>query len=484
MSIGNINVEESIKNARELMEKENISPALRAALEVILLLVQILIGKLGLNSKNSSLPPSQDPNRKRKELEKENGEGKKRGGQKGRKGVRLVPVENPDEEREIPLDKNTLPEGHQYKRGEPEKRQVFDIIISTYVTQYNAEVWIDERGKKYTATFPEGVTQQTQYGNSVKSHAVYLSTYQLLPTKRISEYFGDKFGFPISEGSICNWNREAGKILRELKFPELLKEKLIESEYLNLDETGQKIGTKTRWLHNASNKEWTYLFSHPKRGKQAMDEMGILEKYGGVMIHDHWKPYYGYEGKTHSLCNAHHLRELQGVIDKEEKHQWAKNLKELLIETKFSTEESGGVLSREDQERVRKKYREIIEEAEKPEGECPPPKEEDRPLTKDGKKRKGRLKKSKARNLLERFKNFEDDVLRFMTQKNIPFTNNLGERDLRMTKVKQKISGCFQSEQSAQDFALIRSFIGSAKKQNLSPSSVLNILFEKKLVWN
>ncbi len=213
-----------------------------------------------------------------------------------------------------------------------------------------------------------------------------------------------------------------------------------------------------------------------------MDEMGILEKYpkSGVMIHDHWKPYYKHENKTHSLCNAHHLRELQKVIDTEEKHQWSKDIKNLLISTNIETQNSGNILSEKRQKQIREEYNNILKTADI---ECPPPKEEDRSFDKNGKKKKGRLKKTKSRNLLERLKNFEDDVLRFMTQKSVPFTNNLGERDLRMTKVQQKISGCFQSEEGAQNFALIRSFIGSAKKQNHSPSTSLNLLFEDKLIF-
>lgn len=458
---------------KQLAEDTSISSGLKASIEVLIFLVASLLGAKMTNSTNSSLPPSQDPNRSKEEKK---GTGKKRGGQKGRKGVRLEKVEHPDEEVFLTLDTDLLPKGHTYSAGEPETRQVFDIIIQRNVIQYSAQVWVDENGKKYTAPFPKNVQQPTQYGEGVKSHAVYLSTYQLLPTQRISEYFSDKLGLDVSEGSLCNWNREAGERLRFLRFEEVLKTKLQESEYLHLDETGFKRGGKGHWLHVASNSDWTYLYSHPKRGKEAMDAMGVLEKYTGVMIHDHWKPYYSYRDKIHSLCNAHHLRELQGVVDKEEEHQWAKNMKELLIQTKISTETSGGVLRREDQKKVRKQYREILHTAET---ECPPPKE--KKLDPDGKKARGKVKKTKARNLLERLRDFEDDTLRFVTQQNIPFTNNLGERDLRMTKVKQKISGCFQSEQAAQNFALIRSYIGSAKKQNLSPSTVLNLLFEGKI---
>jgi transposase len=211
------------------------------------------------------------------------------------------------------------------------------------------------------------------------------------------------------------------------------------------------------------------------------------------MIHDHWKSYYKYEGKIHSLCNAHHLRELQKVIDTEpeEKHQWAKKMRKFLTETNSETYRLDGILSEKRQKERRLEYRKILEEAE---NECPDPRKKEDNSQENNKsnnntnnekkpKKRGRIKKTKSRNLLERLKNFEDDVLRFMTQKNIPFTNNLAERDLRMTKVQQKISGCFQSENGAKNFALIRSYISSAKKQNFSPSNALNLLFEDKLIF-
>jgi len=491
MSYKNIDVDELIASVQKSIEEDKeISSGLKSLIGVLIFLVTSLLQTKKTNSKNSSLPPSQDPYRK---TDNNPPSENKRGGQKGRKGVTLEPVENPDEEIFLPLDKDLLPQGHKYTQGTPEKRQVFDLIIQRNVIEYSAEVWIDENGKRYTAEFPKEVKHSVQYGRNVKSHAVYLSQYQLMPTERISEYFTDKLHLPISEGSICNWNTKASELLETLKFPELLQKNLKESEILHLYETGFKIGSTNNWLHVASNDKWTKLFPHQKRGKEAMDEMGILENFKGVMIHDHWKPYYRYEDKTHSLCNAHHLRELQGVIDKEEKHQWAEKMKELLIQTKISTEgvggseENKGVLSEEEQAEVREKYRKILYEAGKKNGECPPPETEKRKKEKGeekkGKKKRGRVKKTKSRNLLERFQNFEDDVLRFMTKKNIPFTNNLGERDLRMTKVKQKISGCFQSLQGAQNFALIRSYIGSAKKQNISPSNALNLLFDEKLFF-
>lgn len=487
MSYKNINVDDLIESVQKSLEADKtISTGLKTLIGVLVFLVTSLLQSKKTNSNNSSIPPSQDPNREKFSKE---GTGKKRGGQKGRTGVTLECVSNPDEEVFLPLDINTLSSLHTYSPDAPEKRQVFDLIIQRNVIEYSAQAWKDENGKRYVAEFPLSVKHRVQYGEGVKAHAVYLHQYQMLPVQRITEYFTDKLCLPISDGSVINWTEKASERLEELQFPELLTENLLKSDFLHLDETGVNIKGKREWLHVHSNDKWTCLFPHKKRGKEAMDERGVLEDYTGVMIHDHWKPYYSYRDKTHSLCNAHHLRELQKAIDtdmteKKQNSQWALEMKRFLIETNIlkNTEikNSGDILSEKQQQESIEKYREILQKGDE---ECPAPKEKDRGLDKNGNKKRGRLKKTKSRNLLERLKYFEDDVLRFMTQKNIPFTNNQGERDLRMTKVQQKISGCFQSEKGAKNFALIRSFLSSAKKQNFSPSSALNLLFEGKLIF-
>jgi transposase len=263
MSYKNINVDELIESVQKSLEEDKaISSGLKSLINLLVFLVTSLLQSKKTNSKNSSTPPSQDPYRKKEEKE---GSGKTRGGQKGRVGTTLMPVEKPDEEVFLALDKNSLPLYHIYTEDLPEKRQVFDLVIERRVTQYSAQVWKDENGKRYTATFPAGVKNHAQYGESVKAHAVYLYQYQLLPVQRITEYFSDKLNLHISDGSVINWTHKASEKLTELKFLELLKENLQESEFLHLDETGMNIAGKREWLHVASNDKWTYLFPHKKR---------------------------------------------------------------------------------------------------------------------------------------------------------------------------------------------------------------------------
>ncbi len=467
MSINNINVEETLKNVREIMEKEKVSSSMRAAIEVILMLVEILMGKLGLNSKNSSTPPSADPNRKKKPKK---GTGKKPGGQPGHVGAKLEKTDKPDEIQTIKLDKQTLPKGKTYKQVGVKKRQVFDIILTQHVIEYQAEVWEDEDGKRYVAPFPDGVDRPVQYGPNIKAHSVYLSQGQLLPVDRVTEYFRDQVGIPLSAGSVVNFNREAYKKLAS--FEENLIQALIKCNLINADETGININGKRVWIHGNGNEKYTFLKPHKKRGQEAMDDMGVLPYFKGYLCHDHWKPYFRYTDATHCLCNAHHLRELEGIWEKNHKQEWAKKMQKLLLEMNEIVNEAGGVLEEIEAEKLKIRYRKILEEGEQ---ESPLPK----PPPEGVSKKRGRIKKTDARNLLERLRDFEDETLRFMTVLEVPFTNNLGERDIRMTKVQQKISGCFRSWDGAETFCRIRSYLATCKKNGESASEALTRLFAK-----
>jgi len=316
----NVNISNSIEEARALLAKEkNISSALRVSIELILTLITLMVAKKGLNSKNSSIPPSQDPNREKKSRAK--GE-RKAGGQKGHKGTTLKAVEEPDEIKVIKNDRRKLPKG-EYKVVGYEKRQVFDIDISTVVTEYQAEILEDIKGKRFTAPFPEEVKSKVQYGLGVKANAVYMSQYQLVPYNRVEEHFAEQMNLGISAGTIYNFNVEAYEKLA--LFEAWLINSMRKEPLLHADETGVNIAGKRNWLHCTSNVKYTYYRVDEKRGQEAMDRAGVLPNFKGILVHDHWKPYYKYKEITHALCNAHHIRELQGIIDQDKK-EWAKEL--------------------------------------------------------------------------------------------------------------------------------------------------------------
>jgi transposase len=426
-----------------------------------------MVNKNGLNSQNSSISPSQDTNREKKSKAK--GE-RKAGGQKGRKGVTLEAVKEPDEIKIIKVNKRKLPKG-EYKVVGYDKRQVFDIDISTIVTEYQAQIVENEKGKRFTAPFPKEVTNKVQYGLGVKANAVYMSQYQLIPYNRVEEHFDEQMGLGISAGTIYNFNVEAYDQLT--LFESWLINTMKKEPLLHADETGVNIGGKRNWLHCASNKYYTYFTVDTKRGQEAMDRAGVLPDFKGILVHDHWKPYYKYKEITHALCNAHHIRELQRVVEQDKK-AWASNMIELLKEMNNEVHQSpNSALSKNKTNAYRQKYDTILQEAQK---ESPPPDESTR---KAG--QRGRLKRTKARALLERLIDFQDDLLRFLNNPLVPFTNNQGENDIRMTKVHQKISGSFRSQKGAEIFCRVRSYLSTCRKHRVSSSEALRLLFAGNL---
>lgn len=464
MTIQNISVEATIERVKTLIaEEKEMSPALKASLEVLLLLVPLLVNQLGLSSKNSSKPPSMDPNRQKKPRGKS---GRKPGGQQGRSSTMLQPVPDPDEIKILPVDRSALPRGRYHDAGY-EVRQVIDLKISRVVTEYRAEVLKDQQGKRYVAPFPEGVTRPVQYGNSVKVNSVYMSQFQLIPYNRIEAHFLEQLRISVSGGSIFNFNQEAYDRLES--FDQWVRKQLAISAVLHVDETGVNIGGKRYWLHSASNFQWTCFFPHAKRGTEAMDAMGILPTFRGILCHDHWKPYFKY-GAHHALCNAHHLRELESAFE-QDKQQWAVKMSDLLKEINKAVLDADGVLPAPESKRYRKRYRKLLAEADT---ECPAPKEAQRQGS------RGKLPRSKARNLLERLRDYENDVLRFIDEPDVPFSNNQAENDIRMTKVQQKISGCFRSWDGALIFCRIRSYLSTCRKQGITATAALTLLFEGK----
>jgi len=465
MTIESIDIEATIEKAQDLVRQDKqMSAAAKSMFELLILVITLLANRLNLNSTNSSKPPASDPNREKRPKRKT---GKKTGGQKGHVGTTLKKVDDPDKVEVIKIDRRKLPAG-QYRQVGFDSRQVFDIDISRVVTEYRAQILEDAKGNRFVASFPEGVTKAVQYGTGMKAHSVYMSQFQLVPYNRIQDYFADQLHIPVSEGSIFNFNKEAFRFLDD--FESRVKNQLAASAFAHADETGINIGGKRHWLHCVSNDGWTLYYPHKKRGTDAMNDMGILPKFKGTLCHDHWKPYYKYDC-THALCNAHHLRELTRAWEQDGQH-WAQQMKELLETINATVTDAGGALNAKESKKYRLKYRALIKQAEI---ECPEP---SRPKKKG---KRGRIKKTKSRNLLERLRDYEQDVLRFMDNNYVSFSNNLGENDIRMTKVQQKISGCFRSIDGAQIFCRVRSYLSTCRKQGVKASQALDLLFSGKL---
>jgi len=465
VKIDSIDIQATIEKAQTLVsEDKQLSAAIKSIVEILILIITLLTNRLNLNSTNSSKPPSSDPNREKQPKRKT---GKKPGGQNGHVGTTLKKVDDPDEIEVIKVDRSRLPAG-QYRQVGFESRQVFDIDISRHVTEYRAQILEDDKGNRIVATFPEGVTKAVQYGAGLKAHAVYMSQFQLVPYNRVQDHFSDQLQIPVSEGSIFNFNKEAFELLAE--FENRVKNKLAASELAHADETGINIGGKGHWLHCVSNDFWTLYYPHEKRGTDAMNAMGILPGFKGILCHDHWKPYYKLDC-THALCNAHHLRELTRAFE-QDGQQWAQKLKNLLETINCKVNDAGGALAAHESQKYRLRYSAILKQGEI---ECP------EPIEPRKKGKRGRIKKSKSRNLLERLRDYEQDALRFMDNEIVPFSNNLGESDIRMTKVQQKISGCFRSIGGAHIFCRIRSYLSTCRKQGVKASHALDLLFNARL---
>ena len=307
MKIKNIDVSKTIESAKLLLQEDSsISVTTKATFETLITLVSVLIDRVTLNSRNSSKPPSTD----QQKIRRNNKDAKRNlGGQIGHNGSTLTPVKNPDEIKNINIDRSRLPKDKKYTAKGYESRQVINVKISTYITEYRAEILIDEDGKKYVAPFPETVTRSIQYGSSIKAIVTYNSVYQLIPYERIAEQFKNEYLIPISTGSIYNFKEEASNLIVNLGIENIIKQELKKSSLAHADETSINLNGTKFWLHNISNEKWTWFATHQKRGSEAMDDIAIIPSFSGILCHDHWKPYYSYRC-THSLCNAHHLREL------------------------------------------------------------------------------------------------------------------------------------------------------------------------------
>lgn len=409
-----------------------------------------LESQLNKNSNNSSKPPSSDGLRKaiKNNREKSN---RKQGGQPGHKGSSLSIVENPDEIISCKVEKIKCECGLDLRSIKPEreeKRQVIDIAeVLTKVVEYLVEVKKCRCGKEHKGFC--GFNGRVQYGHRLKSLLTYLNIYQMLPAERIQELCRDLFGLSIGDGTIQSSTSMCYENLQQTE--EEIKQQLIQSAVLHNDETGIRCQGATQWIHSASNKQCTLYGVHPKRGNEGINAMGIMEYYFGVSVHDRWASYDKYDHCIHALCNAHLLRDLK-YIHEEEGKKWAGLLKKILQSANKRKQE--GKLTKHFRTRIKNQITDLVFKALRNE-----------PKVKNTELKRGRKPKSKPIRLLEVFKNRIDDVLLFLYRDEVPFDNNLAERDLRMIKLKQKISGCFRSNDGAKIFCRIRGYISTSRKQ-------------------
>jgi transposase len=411
-----------------------------------------LEARLNKNSGNSSKPPSSDGLKKPRNMREKSG--KPTGGQPGHEGRTLNKVENPDKIVDIEPKQCKCGRCLSDVEGIIYTRQVIEMpVIKTTVTEFRIyEKMCPDCRTVIKTEFPETVAQPVQYGENMQALMAYLTNYQLLPLERAVEIISDIIDQKVSEGTLVNVNNRLHKKLGEVETS--IKQQLIDSPIVHFDETGTRCNGKTQWLHSASTGKLTHYAVHEKRGAKAAKEIGILPQFNGTACHDHWIPYYSFTNCSHSECNAHVLRNLKGIYE-DFKCKWAENMADLLIEIKKRVD----TLKAEGQTEMKApeifKYEAIYKDIIiKGKLECPTPVSE---IT-------GKLKKNAAHRLLTRLEKYDVETLSFMYDFDIPFDNNLAERDIRMVKLRQKISGCFRGNEGPKVFCRIRSYISTCRK--------------------
>jgi transposase len=457
------------------LEAEN--AALREQVTVLAARLQELEARLAKDSHNSSKPPSSDGlARRTKSLRRRSG--RKPGGQIGHHGETLRLVATPDavvEHWPARCSHCQMPFAEGASVVVRERRQVHELPeVQLQVTEHQA-VHVRCRACQAVSvgTFPEDVPSRAQYGPRLRALAVYLVEQQLVPYGRVREVLADLCGAELSTGTLVAWVSQAATALAPVEA--CIKAALSQAPVLHNDETGVRQAGRPAWVHVASTKHLTHYGIHANRGAQATTDIGILPGYQGVSVHDGWKPYRAHTACRHALCNIHHLRELT-FLEEQYAQTWAKDLKKLLREMKAATDQAratGAVqLSQAERHRFVSRYEKLL--ATGLAANPPPP----RPPH-----HRGRQKHSPAHNLLERLWLGQGEVLAFLSDLAIPFDNNQAERDLRMLKVQQKVSGCFRSVQGGAAFSRIRSYLSSLDKQEMKQLAALESLFAGQLLY-
>lgn len=432
--------------------------------------IKELQARLSLNSKNSSKPPSTDGMAKPAPKSLRGKSGKKSGGQPGHTGTTLRQSTQVDEVITHTVARVCSVCDLELTDFEiVEKRQVFELPeIRAKVTQHVLMRAYCSCGVVHTGLWPEGINAPVQYGPRAKAVAVNLNQSHFVPMARTCEFMQDTFGLSMSQASLQSFSQQAASCLEPTVAA--IGQAVQRSPVVNADETGIRVANKLHWLHCAVTEALTWMGYHPKRGNEAFSSLGVLAGVKGVLVHDGLVGYKNLDC-LHALCNAHHLRELvfvheqEGIFD-----SWAQEMMDLLLLANGEVKQLGAALTPERQIWFTDQWALLLQRGE---SFNPSAQHSGAPTGK-----RGRLKQSKAFNLLLRLRNYKDDVWRFMTDVGVPFTNNLAEQALRMAKVRQKVSGCFRTAQGAKTFFTIRSYLATMRKQKVGLFDCLVSVFQ------
>jgi transposase len=425
--------------------------------------------RLGQDSSNSSRPPSQDGLRKPVRSKRHGSGDRKPGKQPGAPGAHLAQVAEPDE---IVVH---VPDRCGSCGGElagallagVEVRQVFDLPeLRMAVTEHRVEHRRCACGVETAGRFPEQVRAPAQYGPGIRALGCYLLVHQHLPIDRAAQLLADVLGAPVATGTLAGVVAEGAAGLGEVAAT--VRDLLAAAPVAHFDETGARVAGRLHWVHSASTASLTWQTVHPKRGRAAMDAAGVLPSFRGVAVHDGWSPYWHYQA-VHALCGAHLLRELEAVGE-QPRQGWAAGVAELLADAKLAADRARAAgcerVDEATRARLHVRYARLLADGQ---AANPPPR----------RLRRGRRpRRSPAARLLARLDTHCEQVLRFLDDLRVPFDNNQAERDLRMVKLQQKISGCWRTLAGAEAFLTVRSYISTARKHEVDVLGVLRRLFE------
>ena len=464
MSMGTMNkmsIREEIQRLKhdfeQLCSAGKVSPDTRVVMNSLLVVVELILAvflekKTRKNSKNSSLPPSQTP-KDETAISNSNGKGIKVSGRvsntRTKETVTIAKVTTCDT-CGVPLDETPC---HEHER-----RTKVDIVFEKVVEHIDAEIkQCPNCDATVKGTFPQDMPGPLQYGNGIKAFSIHLIISQMVALNRVQKQISAMIDTVISEATLLKFVWRLHLALERWEADAIVD--ILQAPSLHVDETSLRVDRKNHWIHVYSSGGTTLKFLHRKRGNEAIVGLDIIPKYSGVIIHDCWASYLSYEHCGHGLCGSHLLRELTFIVDSNQ-YRWARNMKNLLLETcRIVAEREEKCVTDQEYANLQKRYRNILTRGGKELPEIPP----------KPKGKRGKMAKSDAHNLWERLRKYETAVLLFAKYPYVPFTNNRAERDLRMAKVKQKISGCFRTQQYAEAYCRISSYLQSMAYRGVNP---------------
>jgi len=455
----------------DLSNQGKITPESSALFQAMIMLFELLIAvfmekRTRKNDHNSSIPSSQTGKDETAAISKTNGKGKKENGILSG-NTHTVETTQVAKVMDCEFCGEALDD---VPPAEYERRTKIDIIFEKVVSHVDAEIKECPRCKMQNkGRFPEDMKGPLQYGPGIKGYVVNLLVAQMISLKRVQQMVQTLIGRLLSEASILKYVIQLHYALEAWEQSAI--ERLLQMPAMHVDETSLRVERKNHWVHVCSAGDITLKFLHPKRGLEAIEEIGIIPRYGGVVIHDCWQSYLSYDHCGHGLCGSHLLRELTFIVDSNG-YKWASKIKRMLQENcAIIAKRESKQLTEKEYKNLKKRYRNILTRGEK---ELPPI-----PPKQNGKR--GKVAKSDAHNLWERLKKYESAALLFAKASHVPFTNNRAERDLRMSKVKQKVSGCFRTTKYAEAYCRISSYLQTMSNKGYNPLVAIQMAFSGQL---